>query len=994
MMDLITVIVTCYNHELYIEECLYSIFKQTYSEIQLIVINDGSTDLSNERIKRTIQESPFKNTTYISQDNQGVCVSRNLGIENAQGKYLLFVDADNFLDDSHIEKLHKVAEEEHADIIYTDLYDPDKQEFFLHSRDYDFQSLIEHNYIDNCALLRTSVINDVRYDITLNRKFLEDYDFILTLIIDQQAKPYYARGLKLNYRVLSNSVSRKDNHTSREYFYEVYLYILKKHVLKIKDAVFHAVDSHLMSLENRLSDLTNHLNEVTSYVKDTEKQFCELLAEKDEFKAQNHQQSEIIRDLIQDKELLVNSTSYRLGNSIVKPFKYLLKILKNPRLVKKAIKRIYQYGSRQIKKMPNPKTYGLRILRNMQRKNNQNPKRLLIYVIYENQNHLQEYKLLFLESLAMISDEILIIVNGELSVHDTSTLEKYGKVIFRENEGYDTAAFRHGILTIGKENLKQYDELLLVNDTNVGPMSDLKKIFEKMSKKQVDFWGISYGEEQPDITTYNPYQYIPIHLQTYFLVVRKNLLSYSGFYDYWLNLTDTNSRMKAVGRHETVFTKYFSDLGFAHDAVVENNQDSAMYIHPLKMLQAGVPLVKYSAFSNYDDDRFLWQGLQRNSEIPALVEYIKANSLYPMSIIEKILEEMKAKSLRQDILIIDGVENQIPQCTRYRALNKAEQLRSFGYNVRVINSSAFRLSDAEFAHLVIIYRCGYSDQLAELCRLAKQFKKTVLYDIDDLVIDTKYTDLLEYTQKLSKSEKANYDANVMGYGRMLKLCDGVITSTTKLKEELGNYQDLVLLNRNIVSQELISISRKHMKDYTQKSEKIKIGYFSGSITHNENFELVKPDLIKLMAEYPQIELHLVGHLLLPKDLMTFKSQIVTHDYVEWHELPALISEVDINIAPLTKSIFNEAKSEIKWLEATLVKVPTIASNIGAFSEMILEQQTGVLAKDGEWLEKLKKLIDSKSKRQYIAENAYQFVLKNCTTDQKNDELVGYINGKN
>ena len=62
--------------------------------------------------------------------------------------------------------------------------------------------------------------------------------------------------------------------------------------------------------------------------------------------------------------------------------------------------------------------------------------------------------------------------------------------------------------------------------------------------------------------------------------------------------------------------------------------------------------------------------------------------------------------------------------------------------------------------------------------------------------------------------------------------------------------------------------------------------------------------------------------------------------MDWDKLPALISEVDINLAPLVDSIFNRAKSEIKWIEAALVKVPTVASKIGAFSDMVIDGETG------------------------------------------------------
>lgn len=520
-------------------------------------------------------------------------------------------------------------------------------------------------------------------------------------------------------------------------------------------------------------------------------------------------------------------------------------------------------------------------------------------------------------------------------------------------------------------------------------MRDLSQICQEMTDKHLDFWGISFGEEQEDVTKENPYGYIPKHLQSYFLVIEKLMLNDDAFYSYWTDLTDTDSRDKAIGRHETRFTKYFADLGYRFDAVVQEYEDSAMYIHPLRMLKAGSSLVKYTALKNYDEEQFLWQGLERESEIPDLLEYITDKTDYPVSILEDIINKFKAVPRDQYILLIDGVENIIPQCTRYRVLNKAEQLRKHGFEVKVVNLSDFQLSMAQNASHIIIYRSPISPELLRLCHLAKDYGKPVFFDIDDLVFDTVYTDQLSYTQGLNQVEKGNYDAGVRNYGYMLENCDGAITSTNQLQEELKKYQSTVLLNRNLASDELISISSQFLKDYSQVSDVVKIGYFSGSISHNENFELIKPAIKQLLKKYSNVQLHIVGILDIPKDMKPFGNQIVTHDYVDWDKLPALISEVDINLAPLVDSIFNRAKSEIKWIEAALVKVPTVASKIGAFSDEVVDGGTGLLATDDEWFDKLESLVLSLELRQKLAESAYRAVLENCTLSKK-DEMVTYF----
>lgn len=987
MKDLISVVVTCYNHEDYIEQCLRSIFKQSYRNIELFVLNDGSTDKSAQIIQETLVDSPFP-TQFKSHENMGLVMTRNKGLGLINGEFFLFVDSDNFLDEAYIEKCHQKLCQAGADIAYSDLYDPEREKIYLKGQPFDLSSFLERSYIDSCSLVRTEIVKGVVYDVELNYKKLEDYDFWLNLIINRQAVPIYVQDTKLNYRVLESSMSQRN---STKYYFDVYLYVLKKYLDKIPQEVYQALSDNIFTLEGRLDDLIQHTAKVADYVSELKEELGDsketIEALKVNVKKIKYQRDEAIEDQFEIRR----SISYRLGNAMITPLKYMEQIIRNPRNIKGVLSLMKQQLIRLKRKVKSPKTYYYQLLRNFQRKQiaNLNGKKVLIYVIFESERRLQQYKILFLEKLAVLADETLIVVNGGLLAEDIKILEKYGQVLTRDNIGYDTAAFREGILSLGKDKLQQYSQLTLVNDTNIGPMRDLTAVFQSMIEKNLDFWGISYGETQEDITGFNKYGYIPEHLQSYFLVIEPLLLRSEAFYNYWEQLTDTDSRDEAIGKHETIFTKHFADLGYRYDALVHENKDSAMYIHPLKMLEAGSPLVKYTALRNYDDQQFLWQGLERESEIGDLLEYIQEKTDYPVDILENIIKKFKEIPRNQYILIIDGVENIIPQCTRYRVLNKAEQLRKNGFAVKVVNASEFQVSQAQYASHIIIYRASWSIQLQLLCDLAKSENKPVYFDIDDLVFDTVYTDQLSYTQGLSEKEKGNYDAGVRNYGKMLAACDGAITSTNQLKEELLKYQDIVLLNRNLASSELMEVSSCFIKDYNQQSQQVKIGYFSGSISHNENFELIKPALKKLLEAYPFIELHIVGHLDIPTDMKVYEQQIIVHDYVDWKTLPQLISQVDINLAPLVDSIFNRAKSEIKWLEAAMVKVPTIASDIGAFADMVIDGQTGLLAKEDEWNEKLDSLIFSAELRQKLAENAYHFVLENCSLDNK-DEMVTYF----
>ena len=993
MKDLISVVVTCYNHQDYIEQCLRSIFAQTYRNIELLVLDDGSSDHSAEIIEAVLVDSPFP-TRFESHENMGVVKTRNKALQQIQGTYFIFVDSDDFLDSDYIESFYTSMVQEEADIVYGDLYDPDKKEVYLKSRPFDKLAFLTENFISNCSLIRRSVADGIYYDEALNREKLEDYDFLLNLIINQGAKPVYDAKTKLNYRVFDKeSISKRD---STRYHYEMYLKILRKYVKQIPDEIYQALGKNIFTLEGRLDELIQHMDKVNDYVLELQEDQRQLHKNLDSLKSRLRTIKEQRDEAIQEQFRIRRSISYRLGNGLITPLKRLAQIIKNPRSIKAALSRIKQQLVRLKRQVKSPKVYYYQWLRNSQREKAlasvSSGEKVLVYVIFESEPRLQQYKTIFLEKLAALADKTLIVVNGGLAAEDLEILGQYGQVLVRDNTGYDTAAFREGILSLGKETLQHCSQLMLVNDTNIGPMSDLAAVFHTMAGRNLDFWGISYGETQEDITGFNRYGYIPNHLQSYFLVIEPLLLQSEEFYDYWQVLTDTDSREEAIGKHETTFTKYFADLGYRYDALVHENRDSAMYIHPLRMLKAGSPLIKYTSLKNYDDQQFLWQGLERESEVPDLLDYVREKTDYPVEILENIVQKFKDVPRDQYILIIDGVENIIPQCTRYRVLNKAEQLRKNGFAVKVVNASEFSLAQAQYASHIIIYRAPWSAQLQLLCDLAREEHKPVYFDIDDLVFDTLYTDQLSYTQGLSEKEKGNYDAGVKNYGKMLAACDGAITSTNQLKEELLKYKDSVLLNRNLASSELIAVSSQFLKEDFGVDDRIKIGYFSGSISHNENFELIKPAIKEVLDNYPFVELHIVGHLDIPQDMKQYTQRIVIHEYVDWKALPQLISQVDINLAPLVDSVFNRAKSEIKWIEAALVKVPTIASHIGAFADMMIDGQTGLLAKDSEWKEKLESLILSADLRRELAENAYAFVLENCSLDKK-DEMVTYFEKK-
>lgn len=357
-------------------------------------------------------------------------------------------------------------------------------------------------------------------------------------------------------------------------------------------------------------------------------------------------------------------------------------------------------------------------------------------------------------------------------------------------------------------------------------------------------------------------------------------------------------------------------------------------------------------------------------------------------------DRKKAKNNRGDVLFINGCAVEHPM--RYRVLHQMEQLQEAGLVCAKVYFEDIELEMEHNYRTFIFYRCEYTPEVERFILEARKHGKKICFDVDDLITDTKYTDQVPFVQELSKLDKELFDASVMNIGKTLAVCDIATTTTEALAAELGKIAPDVYINRNTASKEMVANSEaafNRRKDRVDSDcNKVWIGYFSGSLTHNKDFEIVHPALMRIMEENSNVGLILVGELEASDMLMKFKDRIVKRPAVDWRKLPELISEADINLAPLEDTLFNECKSEIKWSEAALVKVPTIASRIGAFEKMIENNVTGVLCdnSDASWYEGLERLITDSKLRREIADNAYDFAKKHCTTTGSAEEYRLFI----
>lgn len=266
-------------------------------------------------------------------------------------------------------------------------------------------------------------------------------------------------------------------------------------------------------------------------------------------------------------------------------------------------------------------------------------KRVAIYFFYDKDGVVDRYVNYFLEDFKKNLDRLIVVCNGKLTPEGRQEFSKYtNEIIVRENKGFDVWAYKEGIEYIGWDNLKNYDELVMLNMTIMGPVYSFKEMFDEMdSRKELDFWGITKFHKFPvDPWGLIKYGYIPEHIQSHFIAVRKPMLTSYEFRQHWEKMRMINTYFESVSYHESIFTKKFNDKGFKSDSYINSDDlkdftDHPIIDYPKKIIEEKrCPIFKRRSFFNPYDD-FLTRSIGGQSL--KLYNYLKENKKYDTDLI-------------------------------------------------------------------------------------------------------------------------------------------------------------------------------------------------------------------------------------------------------------------------------------------------------------------------------------------------------------------------
>ena len=319
------------------------------------------------------------------------------------------------------------------------------------------------------------------------------------------------------------------------------------------------------------------------------------------------------------------------------------------------------------------------------------------------------------------------------------------------------------------------------------------------------------------------------------------------------------------------------------------------------------------------------------------------------------------------VLILANVD--LAQCTHYRVSQKAELLETLGRDYAIFSAAeagAF-LNELPFASAAIFYRLIATPETVRAIEAARAMGVPTYYDIDDLLFDS--AEYPEPFETYGGVTRAFYQGLQLGpplFRAALALCDYAIASTTALAERmkpLVRKQEAFVLPNALDSHNLPFLAA--IPPRVRSDDGVVIFYGSGTKAHNSDFlDLAGPALREILARRRDVKLMIVGYLTLDASFDDVRGQIVSVGLVpNLQDYWSLLREADISISPLAPGATTDAKSEIKWIEASALGVACVVSATHRYREVLEDGVDAFLAATPQdWRAALETLIDDPARR--------------------------------
>lgn len=331
------------------------------------------------------------------------------------------------------------------------------------------------------------------------------------------------------------------------------------------------------------------------------------------------------------------------------------------------------------------------------------------------------------------------------------------------------------------------------------------------------------------------------------------------------------------------------------------------------------------------------------------------------------VEDRIAELTRSSTRILYLYEAADSSTFRYRVFNMHEIWRKqagISSSYFFYHELADLLKSPVAADIVVVCRCRYSHSLVDFLSAQRARGARVYFDVDDFVFSPPHVHLLVNTLAQDLSHPGIWDFWHAYTSRMreaIRLCDGVIVTNSYLQTRISADFDLptVVIPNALNVRQLDASERIYeakLRNGFARSGNFQLGYFSGTPSHEKDFQLIETALAGLMNRHSQLSLRVVGYLGDRELFRRFRGRVEQyplHDFVNLQRIKAFS---EVNLVPLQDNIFTNCKSELKYFEAAIVGTATVATPIHSYASAIRHGDNGYLALAHEWEECLETLI--------------------------------------
>jgi glycosyltransferase involved in cell wall biosynthesis len=301
--------------------------------------------------------------------------------------------------------------------------------------------------------------------------------------------------------------------------------------------------------------------------------------------------------------------------------------------------------------------------------------------------------------------------------------------------------------------------------------------------------------------------------------------------------------------------------------------------------------------------------------------------------------------------------------------------------------------------IFIFGRTRWSVVIDDFVNKIKKRSIPIGFDTDDLVFDVEKIPLIMNTLNIDFNNPENYSywfSYVSRLWLMGKKCDFFVgTNEFLCKRIADSFKKPVFIVNNFLNEEQIRVSanlftRKNKKNGHKK--KFKVGYFSGTPSHINDFKEISGELIKLLNDCPNMIVDVAGYMEFPDSMkeLASKGRVIHSPFVDFLTLQEKISEVDVNIIPLVENEFTNCKSELKFFEAAVVGTVTCATPTYVYRENIIDGENGFLCGNSDWYPVIKNIYE-KGKNEAMITSAKEYCLNKYSPKSQLANIEAMLN---